>query len=491
MKLSIVRFSHLLSAFLCLLAPQVNAQFVQQGTKLVGTGAGGNGQQGYSVALSTDGTTAAVGGYADNGIKGAIWIYTRTGAVWTQQGNKLVASDMTGGAGLGTSVSISGDGNTVLAGGANNGLNSGAAWVFTRSGGVWTQQGNKLVGDASGSAQQGKSVSISTDGNTALIGGPADASPGSAWVWTRANGVWTQQAKLIGTGNAGSSTLFGTSVALSGDGNTAIVGGPSDGSLTGAVWIFTRSGSTWTQQGNKLVGTGNVSLARHGYSVALSSDGNTAIEGAYYDNGLVGAAWVFTRSGGVWTQQGNKLVGTGGSANPYQGWSVALSGNGNTAMVGGYADTNAGAAWVFNRSGTTWTQQSKLVGTGSVSSTSGQGWSVALSSDGSTAMVGDNGNNNTAGAVWAYARNITPVLPHAFATQHVNLENGKNLRFNIHQKEHVVIRLFNSQGRMISQLLDETRAAGSYNLPLSKEAQGAYYLDLRAGNYHSTMNIRH
>ena len=130
--------------------------------------------------------------------------------------------------------------------------------------------------------------------------------------------------------------------------------------------MYTRSGGVWTQEGNKLVGTGAVGAAKQGYSVSLSADGNTAIVGGSYDNGARGAAWVYTRSGGVWTQQGSKLVGTGGVGTPYHGHSVSLSGDGNTALVGGYYDdSQTGAAWVFTRSGSVWTQEgSKLVGTG-------------------------------------------------------------------------------------------------------------------------------
>ena len=107
----------------------------------------------------------------------------------------------------------------------------------------------------------------------------------------------------------------GCSVALSADGNTAIVGGPNDNSGIGAAWVFTRSGGVWTQQGIKLVGTGAIGAAGQGNSVALSADGNTAIVGGPGDNSDTGAAWVFTRSGGVWTQQGSKLVGTGAVGN--------------------------------------------------------------------------------------------------------------------------------------------------------------------------------
>ena len=97
-----------------------------------------------------------------------------------------------------------------------------------------------------------------------------------------------------------------------------------------------------------LVGTGAVGFAAQGASVSLSADGNTAMVGGYDDNGGAGAAWVWTRSGGVWTQHGSKLVGTGAAGAAYQGASVSLSTDGNTAMVGGYSDNGgAGAVWVF------------------------------------------------------------------------------------------------------------------------------------------------
>ena len=125
----------------------IHAQFTQQGRRLVGTGAVGTANQGASVSLSSNGNTAVVGGYGDNSVAGAVWVYTRTGGVWTQQGNKLVGTGaISGGIGQGHSVSLSADGNTAVVGGAYDNYNVGAVWVFTRSGGVWTQQGNKLVG---------------------------------------------------------------------------------------------------------------------------------------------------------------------------------------------------------------------------------------------------------------------------------------------------------------------------------------------------------
>jgi len=197
-------------------------------------------------------------------------------------------------------------------------------------------------------------------------------------VFTRSGDAWSQQAKLVGTGvlNPQFGAAQGFSVSLSADGNTALVGGFNDNFGVGAAWVFTRSGEAWSEQ-QKLVGTG-VMIYHQGYSVSLSGDGRTAIVGAYHtSNGLPpSAAWIFTRLGNVWSQQA-ELVGTDFTNSV----SVSLSGDGNTAIVGGFG---AEAAWVFTRSGDAWSQQQKLVGTGVLSPPpgAGQGSSVALSAFG-------------------------------------------------------------------------------------------------------------
>jgi hypothetical protein len=394
----------LIAATLLLSSQLALAQFTQQGSKLIGTGTVGGANQGFSVALSGDGNTAIVGGRGDNSDIGATWVYTRSGGVWSQQGSKLVANDAVGTAQQGFSIALSGDGNTAIVGGYNDNSGVGAAWVYTRSGGVWTQQGSKLVGTgAVGAAQQGASVALSVDGNTAIVGGYSDnSSAGAAWVYARNGGVWSQQgSKLVGTGAVGTADQ-GTYVALSGDGNTAIVGGFGDKGGTGAAWVFTLSGGAWSQQGSKLVANDAVGQSSQGSSVALSADGNTAIVGGTGDNSFVGASWVFTRSGGVWTQQGSKLVGTGAVGQSEQGRSVALSADGNTAIAGGFNDNSAaGASWVFTRSNGAWSQQGgKLVGTGAVGRAE-QGFFVALSGDGDTAIVGGWGDDSV-GAAWVF-----------------------------------------------------------------------------------------
>lgn len=388
--------------------------FIQRGPKLVGSGAIGAAQQGYSVGLSADGNTAIIGcalELGDSPHPGAAWVFTRGGGVWTEVA-LLRGSGATGLAAQGASVALSADGNTAIIGGPHDGTQrrpkgDGAAWVFTRSGEGWTQQGLKLVGSgAVGLASQGYSVALSADGNTAIVGGYGDTDElGAAWVFTRKDGVWTQQGrKLLGSGAVGDAQQ-GFSVALSADGNTAIVGGPKDNRYAGAAWVFIRTNDVWAQQGRKLIGSGAGSGdTNQGWSVALSADGNTAILGGVSDNRNAGAAWVFARKGGVWTQLGNKLVGSGAVGDAGQGWSVALSGDGNTAIVTGPSDNRqTGAAWVFTRKAGVWAQLGdKLVGSGAVGNAS-QGSSVALSADGNTAIVGAIGDgmrfNTTTGQV--------------------------------------------------------------------------------------------
>jgi hypothetical protein len=387
------------------LACPARAQFTQQGTKLVGTGASAGAYEGVSVAISANGNTAIVGGPDDSSNAGAAWVFTRSAGAWSQQGAKLVGTGASGSPEEGYSVALSADGNTAIVGGPyDNGL-AGAAWVFTRSGGAWSQQGAKLVGaGASGNARQGISVALSADGNTAIVGGLGDSAfAGAAWVFTRSGGTWSQQgAKLIGAGAVGSAEE-GSSVALSADGNTALVGGEGDNSSAGAAWVFIRSGGLWSQQGAKLVGSGAVGSALQGFSVALSADGNTAIEGGPQDNAVTGAAWVFTRSAGVWTQQGAKLIGSGVIGIGRQSYSVALSADGNTALSGGYTDNgDAGAAWLFTRIDGVWIEGPKLVGFGATGSAA-QGYSVALSADGYTAVAGGPFDNTNAGAAWVFA----------------------------------------------------------------------------------------
>ena len=266
--------------------------------------------------------------------------------------------------------------------------------------------GSKLVGaGASGAAIQGANVAISADGNTAIVGGPLDnGGVGAAWIYVQnPHGIWSQQgAKLVASNEVGGG-FFGGNVAMSGDGNIAAIGAPSDNGGVGAVWIFTRVAGTWTQQ-MKLVGTGATGNAGQASSVALSLDGTTLVEGGQNDNSDVGGVWVFTQSGGVWTQQGGELIASDATGAALQGFYVGVSAQGNTLVEGGPGDNSGvGAAWVFQRTAGSWSQVgSKLVGSGSTGNAA-QGSSVAISGDGATLVEGGSEDNSQVGGVWIFA----------------------------------------------------------------------------------------
>ena len=325
------------------------SRLIQQGPKLTGGGENGEGLFGASVALSADGNTALVGAPSDDNDVGAVWVFTRTGSVWSQQGQRLTGAGEVGRGAFGASVALSADGNTALIGGREDAGGVGAAWVFTRSGTTWSQQGHKLTGaEESGAGAFGSSVALSTNGTTALIGGQRDDDGvGAAWVLARAGSSFAQQGqKLTGAEESGAGA-FGYSSALSADGDTALIGGEADGGGVGAAWAFTRSGTTWSQQGHKLTGQTGADKAFFGCSVALSGAGNVALVGGH-DYEDVGATWEFKRSHSRWRERGAPLAGGEEAGFGAFGSSLALSSDGETALVGGVGDDSfIGAAWVF------------------------------------------------------------------------------------------------------------------------------------------------
>jgi len=222
---------------------------------------------------------------------------------------------------------------------------------------------------ADGAAGDWLGYSVSLSGDTALVGAAydgvgANSGQGSAYVFIRSGSTWTQQSQLT-AGDGAAQEMFGSSVALSGD--TALVGAVWDtvgaNFQQGSAYVFTRSGSTWTQQAKLTAGDGEAE-DEFGWSVALSGD--TALVGAYGDdvgsNADQGSAYVFTRSGATWTQQAQLTAGDGAVVDWFGAY-VALYGD--TALVGAYLDdvganVNQGSAYVFTRSGSVWAQQAKL-----------------------------------------------------------------------------------------------------------------------------------
>jgi nucleoside-specific outer membrane channel protein Tsx len=208
--------------------------------------------------------------------------------------------------------------------------------------------------------------------------------------------VWTQQAVLTASDRAGFDK-FGSSVALSGD--TALVGAFWKASQTGAAYVFVRNGAVWTQQA-KLEASDGALSDHFGVSVALSGD--TALVGAYGQANYSGAAYVYVRGGTAWTQQA-KLTRTGRAVQDYFGASVALSND--TALIGAYGHAiRTGAAHIYMRSGTVWTHRAILTASDGVQYDA-FGYSVALS--GNTAIVGAFEKANSSGAAYVYVLSQT------------------------------------------------------------------------------------
>ncbi len=263
---------------------------------------------------------------------------------------------------------------------------------------VWLEQ---KVTSNDGAAGDQFGISVAVSGTTAIVGANIATINGNMWqgaayVFSESNGVWSQAAKLTASDGAAYDT-FGDAVAVSG--TTALVGADGHNGDQGAAYVFSESGGTWSQTA-ELTASDGAFGDDLGFSVALA--GNTAIVGAAYKNFAQGAAYVFGESGGTWSQI-SKLTASDGAAGDVFGASVVVSGT--TALVGApdaAVNDNAsqGAAYVFGESGGTWSQTQKLTANdGAASAMFGN--AVALS--GTTALIGApgviiNGNTHQGGA---------------------------------------------------------------------------------------------
>ena len=328
--------------------------------KLTASDGGPSDEFGHSVSVS--GNTALIGAPNDDDVAsnaGAAYVFVRSGSSWTEQ-EKLTALDGAGSDEFGYVVSLSGD--TAVVGAYRDddaGSTSGSAYVFGRSGGSWSQQEKLTAADGASSDEFGFAVAVS--GDTAVIGAPNDdddgSNSGSAYVYVGSGGSWTSQEKLT-AGDSAVDDEFGFSVSVSGD--TAVIGAPDDdddGSNSGSAYVFVRSGNSWTQQ-EKLTASDAAANDNFGFAVSVSVD--TAVIGAYRDDdagSTSGSAYVFVRSGSSWTEQ-QKLTAGDAAAGDSFGFAVSVSGD--TAVIGARNDdddgSNSGSAYVFVRSGS-WTEQ--------------------------------------------------------------------------------------------------------------------------------------
>lgn len=299
----------------------------------------------YGRDVALDGDTLSVAAHGNGAEAGAVYVYARSGGSWLAQA-KLMAADPSPGDRFGFSVALQGD--RLVAGAYRDGTaassGAGSAYVFTRSGGAWTQQARLEAGDAS--PMDGFGFSVGLDGDTILVGawaanGAAGNDTGSAYVFSWNGSGWAQQAKLTAA-DAAEEDFFGYSVALHAD--TAVVaslyGDTTSGPDTGAVYVFARVGSAWAQQ-DRIEPSSYVNGL---FGVGLSLEEDTLLVGSP-EHGVV---YVFARAGGSWSGAARlspPILGSGRF-----GLSVSLEGD--TAVVGAppqgvFVFARAGpAAWV-------------------------------------------------------------------------------------------------------------------------------------------------
>jgi hypothetical protein len=373
---------------------------------------------GHSVSLSGDGNTALVGARLDdvgaNNNQGSATVFVRTSSTsWTQQ-TKL--TDSTGGANdqFGYDVALSNNGNTAIIGapydtvGAN--ANQGSATIFTRSSSTWTEQIKITHPSGAANSNFGFGVAISSDGLRAAVGRITQVGAqlpsvriyfynGSSW-------VFEQELTTPSDDDGRDNTGFGTSVAFNDTADTLIVGAAQwDGGAgsgndnTGAAIIYTRSGTTWTHQATLKASVPTMTTnGAFGQCVALSGNGNLALIGApnedvdFYEDAQ-GTATVYTRSGSTWTKEATLVNGSGSYV--YFGNGLALSNDGNTALIGAWTDfppgsAVVGSASVFTRLNGVWTKQIKIFNDLNIGGYGAFGISVSLSNNGKTGLIGDN-----------------------------------------------------------------------------------------------------
>ena len=387
-------------------------QFKQQ--KLLAHDGAPNDFFSFSVAIFDD--IALIGSFkSDDEVMGvdvgSAYVFTLIDNVWQQQA-KLFVNDAKANDTLGGNVALYGKTAVLGAiGHDKNGENSGAVYVFKRSGSTWVQQSKLMAVDGTKDDKFGQSIAVSDD--IIVVGAPHDddngKGTGSIYVFSRTGSTWTQQAKLFAPdGEEGD--LFGISVALCDD--TILVGADLHDEKAidaGAVYVFTRTGTQWSHQA-KLMAADAGKTDIFGVRVALS--GNTALISARRDDDDVmgvdaGSVYVFTRTGITWQQQA-KLTAPDGAEDDRFGRGVALSGD--TALISAMHQddkgANSGSAYVFTRKGNTWRHNASLTAddgaTGDVF-----GWSVALSNG--HALIGATRNDDKGkGSGSAYIFEIEP-----------------------------------------------------------------------------------
>jgi hypothetical protein len=361
-------------------------------------------------AVNHDGTYVAVGAhYEDTGATnaGSAYIYYYNGSSWAEQ--QHITRPVNTEAKFGLGSSINGDGDIAVFGG-QAGTNTGAAYVYTRSGTTWTYRARLQGNDLSNYdqfAMKGQDLAMSKTGDYIAIGAEEQSTTrGALYVFTGSGASWSQQAKILHSSPA-NYDQFGQSVDINSDGTYIIAGAQAHdtgGANTGSAFIFTRSGSTWSQQA-ELQGDDTAAGHRIGRGVAINGDGTYAAAGAIYTTNNYasdGTVYVFTRSGTSWSQQAKISLGAAGAIYNYFGCNVTLNDDGDLLAVasGGHNTAQQGKIHIYSRSGTTWSLVKTLsatgdAGDGSVLAFAGDQISATTMSGNGSVVVGTSAKYNS------------------------------------------------------------------------------------------------
>lgn len=327
--------------------------------------------------------------------RGKLYIYTRSGTTWTLEAGISDFANTTAQPYAGMAVTLSYDGNTMLIGDGRSSVgatNSGAVHVYVRSGTTWSRQARLQSSTVTTGDWFGKSVSVSGNGNVAVIGSEStntvSTNKGCAYIFTRTGTTWTQQAKLY-TSDGANGDNFCLGVSMSRDGAYFIGGSPNKG-----AYVFTGSGASWSQQAKLTSSDGSTgSFAALQHHISINADGTTAVIGANTQDGE-GCVYVFTRSGTTWSQAVKISNPDPNNSGDGFGYAVSISGIGDCIAVGtpwdqsaSLAQGDAGSVYLFTGSGSNWFQRKHLY-TGLSGANGSFGLPVQLSYDGKTVAVG-------------------------------------------------------------------------------------------------------
>lgn len=302
-------------------------------------------------AVSISGNLAVAGANGDNGWRGAVYVYEKPGSAWTFK-QKLITTDIAADDNLGASVIT--NGTYIIAGAYGKNGNTGAVYIYGLSGGNWVQL-QKLTPSTAG---EGFGFSLALNGSRLLVGAIYNnSSRGAVYVYNLTGGTWTPQQKIV-PADVAADDMFGAALAT--NGTQIIATSVGDDQRRGSAYVYGLSGGVWTQQQKLLAGDG-VANDNFGQSAAMLN--NRLIIGAYGDDNFRGAGYVFTEAAGSWSQQ-QKMTATTRIQNEGLGYSVSMSGT-NVAIsgAGGEIDViSPGAAYIFSLSGAVYTQQQRFVG---------------------------------------------------------------------------------------------------------------------------------